>query len=334
MVAPAPTGPEIDTYTPPSGLTLGASDAAVVLGLHPYADSTPWKVWAEQCGMIAYRGGADNAVKRRGKRAEAMIGLEYADSTKCQIMPNTAKWPVYPWLHATPDFLASDGPEIVSMGIAAVRWFVEAKSVRIDEWGDEPPPHVLIQALLQRAAGRAASIVRTDVVAWFTMSDEFRTFPVQADVALEDRLIVRMWSWYRRHVIAGEPPPVDDRAATGRVMAQVYSAVTGSTVTASNADVERLRQLAVIREQMGRLEERKTLLENELRASIGGAVRLLHPVTGKPLASWTQESRARVDWGAVMRDHFALVDRYRTGERVRRLNILKAGKETGGSDDE
>lgn len=336
---------DIDKYNPHEHgrHTVGASDVPVILGLSPYSNASPWKTWGELAGLLPYREGGDTRAQRRGKLSEALIGANYAETKPALVLPNSMRFVgALPWMHATPDFdCRQPGQEWPMNGDTTITgvpmtwaqditdwggsWFMEAKSSREDPWEDlrYERPDYWLQASWQAQCGHRGGV---DLAAWFTIRDEFRTYWVPRDFDLEARMRARVWAWYERHVVDGYPPEVDDRAVTGRIMARIYQKVTKEPVTAQDTDRERLRQLSAIQDEIARLQQAETLLQNQIRARIGPHQRLVD-AKGKNLASWSIESKPRIRWGDMVRENPELADRYRTGDRPRRLTVTKRGKE-------
>ena len=300
---------------------MGGSDVAVILGLAPWADATPWKVWAELCGLIPYRQRTDDTpAKKLGRTLEAAVLAMYCEEAQLYVQPNLAQEPhegPYPWMHATTDGYACPVSDKAVAGTEPeTAHSVDAKINGMEIW-DQLPIYYLTQGVWTNlCTGRT----RTDFAVLHLRSRQLQVYPVERDEEIEQGTMQKVWDWYERHVVRGEVPEVDGSQATARIMAQVYSKVTGEDVPASAREIQQIRQLRAINEQMAALKLKKTRLENELRKTIGENNRLVDD-EGRTVASWTQERQGRVQWGQLIRDHPTLANAYRSKDKPRTLRL-------------
>lgn len=273
--------------------TVGASDVPVILGLAPWADASPVKLWAELSGLIPYRDGTDDTpAKQMGRRLETTVLGMYADHAGVYVQPEQERYQAaHDWMHATPDAW--------SCTLEALEWMkenggtdpigmrnVEAKvALRDGVWEIEPAYYtaqVMWQNVCTARNGGSLAVL-------FLLPFKFRVYEVPRDYLLERALIAKVWSWYDRHVNGGVVPEMDDSKAAARTLARVHRNLTGSKAAIADwRDIQRVQRVRDIREEMGRLESEKQKLTNELRAvtAAASATVLRHP-GGKDLARWS-----------------------------------------------
>lgn len=181
---------------------LGASDAAPVLGLSPYA--TALEVYLDKLGMLPEQ---ETAPMRWGLKLEEAIATAYEEETGRALHPpgDPIWWhPEVPWMFASPDRIHSNGEERL----------VELKTARTAEgWGcpgtDEVPAHYLVQVQHQMACTGA----RVADLAVLVGGSDFRVYTVAWHPRLIDTLIERLgafWAALQKRE-PPEPLPPDPR---------------------------------------------------------------------------------------------------------------------------
>lgn len=260
--------------------TIGSSDIASILGLSAW--SSPMQTWARLTGLVARYDSNQTKVTTRGNRMEAAlvnwrnedIGAAvpvYRGPVIGRDKPWTAYAP-YEWAHSRPDawYGPDDAPTLI-----------EAKTVRRfddDEWGAagsaDIPAYYLAQVLWQMGTARLGGrpVVACDLVAFSPMSEDYRVYVIPYDDARFRALLAKVDAWRQRHVIGGEPPPVDGHDATTAILARVYpGGIARKEVEPSDADIVTARRLRTVKDQIEALEAEATLLGNTLRERIGQA---------------------------------------------------------------
>lgn len=176
---------------------IGASDAAAVLGISPYA--SPYDVWAVKTGRAEEFSGNDTT--RAGNRLESMLlddaEKELGDLDRNVFIPGPAGTPIGATLDA----------QVISTGE-----IVEAKTSGmtggpvVGDWGepgtDRIPDHYLVQVQLQMWVARAE---RAHVFAYLGNVMPKR-FAVEYDHTLAMAIAEQLSDWWTRHVIADVPP--------------------------------------------------------------------------------------------------------------------------------
>lgn len=287
---------------------LGASEVAAVLGLSPWM--TPWDVYVRKTGM--YDQAATTSAQRRGQRLEAAVIDWYAEETGTTIVERGTDY-LHPrvgpesWMLATPDAIGVDeaGPLLV-----------EAKTTRrLDGWGqagtDQVPIYYAAQIAWQLAVvGPGANIGRADLAVYCAISDEFRVYHLRRDRALEDALIGRCRAWWERHVVGGEPPPLDGSNGASVWLTQRFPHHTASMRDATAAEVALLHELRKARAVEQAAGVRRAALEADIKMALGNAEGLS---CSAGRVTWrTQRGARRVEIDRLRADHADLIATYTT----------------------
>lgn len=263
---------------------LGGSDAPVLTGDDPW--TSPYDLWLEKMG----EGGPerDSAVMRWGKRVEQVAAEIYVEETGRRIyQPDPEKvrrHRRYPFLGAHPDRLVRGEKRVVEVKSSWRPW-------------DAVPDRVTVQ--VQHTMG----VLGYDVadVALLTGFAGFKVYEIPRDDLMIERLFAVERAWWARHIVAGEPP-----ARTGRYR----DAVMGKDVMpASFMQADKVGELRYVRDATARLKARESNVEDWIKDSMAGALRLDgkdfgFTVTWKPWSKVTDET----DWRAVAAGYRAVIE--------------------------
>ena len=189
-----------------------------------------------------------------------------------------------PWMHARPDFFVTSDDS---------KWLLEIKSTRKFDhrWGfsgsNGVPPYYAAQCVWQMAV---TGDERCDLAAFATMSDEYRSYNIYRDEAVESRIIEYVREWYDKHIKNGAPPDVDGSTACSKSLAKLFEQESKTFIEPSESHIDLAKQLKEIRRQCAELDEEKRTLENQLKEQIGTA----YGIAG--VATWSQSKpRNRFD---------------------------------------
>lgn len=194
---------------------IGASEVAAVLGISPYADATPFAVWAR---LTQGYQRPEAPELTAGTYLERAVADWYADQHASQVVVTHStgtRHPDHDWLSATPDREVCDG---------SASWLLECKTDRDrDAWGtpgtDQIPAHVAAQVQTQLAC---TGYPHCDVAVLFKARDEFACYTVTRDEVVIAHIIRECGAWYARHVIGGEMPALDGGNAAAAYLKQRY----------------------------------------------------------------------------------------------------------------
>ncbi len=209
---------------------IGASEVAAVLGISPYADATPFAVWARLTQGYQRPDAPELTAGTYLERAVA-DWYEHQFGDHLEVHPAEARpHPMHAWLSATPDRMVNAS--------GGVNWLLECKTDRDrDAWGepgtDQVPVHVAAQVQAQMAC---MEMRRCDVAVLFKSRDEFACYTVTRDDAVIDHIIRECGAWYTRHVTGGEMPALDGGNAAAAYLRKRYPG--GAPLAVAN-DVQR-----------------------------------------------------------------------------------------------
>ncbi|MGL4298575.1 MAG: YqaJ viral recombinase family protein [Candidatus Neomicrothrix subdominans] len=261
---------------------IGASDIAALLGLSPW--SSPFAVWADKLALLPDEDLSDDDPREFGRRAEAMLGPWFADSTGLHLA-GTQPWasnPAEPWMLATPDGVVVGRP---NSNIDDALGGLEIK-VEFDHrpW-DDIPPHYQAQGQWQMAVTGWERV-------WFAVlhGRRFRVYELKRDQADIDMMTDRARTFWLDHVLARVAPPIDGSDATADVLRTLYpNADKGQTVELGIEAIE-LRDAYVDAKATAKdAEARAQAVANEIKAVMGEA----YEATAAGSRVWTLGTQTR-----------------------------------------
>lgn len=289
---------------------IGASDAAIVLGVSPYG--TPWSLWESK---RATANDNRSAVLQRGHRWEPSVLAEYADESTHEVLSPDIACQVprgsivvvanrrLPWLRQSPDAFAIDrsgelGQVEAKTALQAHLWSPEPGIV-IDRWDDAHadivPAHYAVQGYTQLIVSELPWVDLCALVprgGWLGIRWVRLLRDPETQNAIEDALT----QWRERHLVGGEPPPLDGSDACNRYLAKRYPSLSGKAKPsrlASHDELLLMLELANLRAQQKLIDARADELRNTLLEKAQG-FRLLAGGHGKAPYGQPQQSDGRV----------------------------------------
>ena len=276
---------------------IGGSDAAAIIGVSPWR--TPLDVYLDKTGQGVEQ--ADSDPMLWGRLLEPVVRQRYADVTGREVLvpdvPNgIVVHPSIPYMLTTLDGYV-DG---------AVRRVVEVKTARSGaDWGepgsDEIPDYYLPQVQHYLAV---TGFSVADIAVLIAGSD-FRIYTVEANPEFQE-LLIAAESVFWDHVQNGIPPAPVCAADVLRM----YPRDDGRSVVASDDVLADMELAAALRQSIksaeleleGDKKEGVLGVMDRIKTAIGQASSLLHPTTGKPIATWkAAKDGTETDWEAVAR---------------------------------
>jgi putative phage-type endonuclease len=295
---------------------IGGSDAAAIVGLSPY--SGPMRVWLEKRGLI--EGADESEAMLWGSLLEGSIADEFERRTGLRVVARQAlrMHPEHPWMRCTLDGLVAEhehDPADLALGI------FESKSAGDGfAWGDEPPPHALLQVQHSLAV---TGLER----AWVAVLHggrggmQLRTYELEADAELQAYLIEEERAFWQL-VETGKPPPADSSEETAAALRAAYAEpVKLSSVDLPGRALDLVQQYRSAKEDERAAAARAALAQNELMSLLGEAE--IGLLDGAELVTWRQYESKRVDLDALRDKHPKLVARFTRTDRSRRFAIRK-----------
>ena len=250
---------------------LGASDAAVVLGISPYRSA--FELWEQLTGRTSAPEETDRMA--RGKRFEALARAWVAERTGWRIVQvhRTIRDPRWPHL-----FCHLDG-----------RFPGRHRTLQIKtRWAnfEDVPLHVQAQVQMEMALAHATEAT----VAVMTFEDLFlHEVPFEPETAYP--MLDRLEAWYVRHVV-GDEPPIDDSDAYRRYLGA--TSPEGEARDATSAEIELIDGIRLARKAAASAENEEAELKSRLMESMAGTSELLGQ--GFHLTWRRSKGRTKVDW--------------------------------------
>ena len=238
---------------------IGASEAAMALGLNPYPNATPLDLWMLKKGLKVTE---ETQAMRIGSRLEPIVAEMYQDATGFELVqPFTMLYPKNPIIYATPDRIVKGKNKGLEIKTANARM--------AENWGeegtDEIPQQYLIQCILCMAV--------TDLPEWDVAvligGQDFRIYNIQRDVDLENSIIERLLEWWETYIIKNQEPDINSSKSYAEYLAIKYPK-NFKSLKEADADAEQLIQrLGDVRDSLKSFEEQEETIKNLLKNYIG-----------------------------------------------------------------
>lgn len=263
--------------------TIGASDAAKVLGIGPY---DCWSFWARKRDADVVEA-EDTVATRRGKHMESAVLGFYGDESGNDVIQPGAYFGQpghlvtlaninFPWLRESPDAFARDcegelGHVEAKSAADGTTWTRE-KGIVIDRWekGSESllPPHYAIQAYVQLAV---TELPWNDVCVLLMKSEpELRWVRLLRDESTQSAIVKALAAWREKHLIQGEPPPIDGSEACNRYLARHFTpAEKRAPRIATPEEARKMRRIDRRRTYIAAAKKQIDVYTNELVVSAG-----------------------------------------------------------------
>lgn len=242
--------------------TLGASEVPAVLGLDRYR--TPLDIFLLKRGLVAPFQG--NEFTEWGLRIEPAIRQKVAEQLGVTIeIPGTLIHPSEPWASASPD-----GACLVDGERTTVELKNKGARQRV-KWGepgtDQVPHDIAAQVQWQMLVG---GFERAIVGVLFGGS-EFATFELRPRPDLTDLIFSQCRDFWLINVVGGVEPAIDGSQRATEYLKAKFAEHSDELLPATREIETQVRTLKKVRESIDALEEQKSAIENQLRATIGAA---------------------------------------------------------------
>jgi putative phage-type endonuclease len=268
--------------------SIGASEAAAVLGLNPYR--TALDVWQEKTGRVAATS-SDSKWSRLGNALEPVVADLYAAQTGFELrdLATTLVHADRP-IHGTPDriVMTRDAARVVEIKTA---W----NSRTIGAWGEEGtdavPDHYRVQGVIYMAL---TALDRCDF-ALFAAGD-LKVYTIHRDHEVERETLDRLSDWWATYVVADVAPPVNSGADLDALKRR-WTASSGVMLKAGPMAIEIAREYAEAVAAAEAASERADLAKARLQEAIADA----DGIEGATFrATWKfAKGASRVDWESV-----------------------------------
>lgn len=265
---------------------LGGSDAAAALGLDPYR--SPYALWAEKTGRLDAAAEEESEPMLMGRLLEPVVLGRYADKhpeAHLQPTPGLIRAAGVKWLLGTPDAIRG-------------RWEpVEAKAPGYDfarEWDEEDLPlRYRVQTYIYGAILGASRGVVVAIIG----GQRYEEREIDFSPDSTEKLLDRLGTWWERHVVADNPPPIDPHASTTAALRAMYAGDPEETAILAPEMAEDLRRYWGAHRAVDAAGKLKDLYANRLRAALGNAAAAWLEGEGseKPAVTWTPGTERRVN---------------------------------------
>lgn len=258
---------------------IGASIVSRIL-------TAPWEALETLTGEAAPHDAATLRAFARGHRWEAMVLAEYAatknvvalDAGSAYGFPGSlviVSHPAHEWACCSPDAVTVDpdlGPGLVECKTDAggMGWAEEDCTLRTaaDYHSGLAPSGYVTQAYWQMAV---TGVPFCDLVCLLPRY-ALRIVRVLADPDTHADLLSTVGEWRERHLVRGEPLPVDGSEACTRALTRRFPGATGKDLRAATAhEAAMVRRYAGVKAEIKRLEADADQLRNEIAEGLGDA---------------------------------------------------------------
>lgn len=280
-------GPTREQWIADRATYAGGTDAAAILGVHPYKSS--YEVWCEKLGLVQRQ---ESPAMRFGRMAESMVVDMYAEQFGFGFEESgVVRHPERPFLAGNPDRLFKDRP-----GILEVK--TTKDNFTGDGWGepgtDQVPKHYLIQGvyylMLTNREFCDFALFRRDTC-------EVLQYRVWRDMELESTIVSRVVQWWERHVVGGDPVDPDGSESASELIKAQLPKGNGLEIAATPEVEEWIANLIRVKAQIKEFEALEVGLSNRIKLFMGEASALTS-VHGK--VTWkNNKDSTETDWQAL-----------------------------------
>jgi predicted phage-related endonuclease len=305
MTAPTiQTFPDRASWLAARRLTIGSSDAPIILGLGHRAESGARKsllsLWAEKRGLVdepeqdSVRLRAGHYLERPTEaEARFVDGSLFIEPFNHYAERQCPHEPVIGWATlvdgiraATPDLMVLHPERPVRP-----RGAMEVKTVEAfaaDDWTDGPSAYSLVQLHHQLIVGGWSE---GWIAAWIGFG-RFELHHVEKDPELTELILEREDEFWR-HVQQDIEPRADASESASRTLRKLHPRDSGEVIRVESAELAAAAaDLLTIKAKLKDLGEQELAIENALKQQIGDATELVVVNDGEPAAkfSWKYSS--------------------------------------------
>jgi len=281
---------------------IGGSDAATLLYLNPY--KTPYELWQEKTGQVIPEDISEKFAVKRGNDMEALVCKWFSEETDlvAHRVNKTLTNPDFPFMvgHIDRRIVGKkEGLEAKTANWRMAMHFGEAGT-------DDVPPYYLIQCLHY--------MIVTGWRVWHLAADiggDFKIYRIEYDEELGNFLSEKIRTWWTDHILKGiEPDP-----KTGVEIDLAYPTATQLAIDASEEIALIHGELKTVHAEIKKLKAHDDGLRNQIKASMGDAVALMHD--GKKIATWSNSDRSQFNRKSFDQAHPGLYEEYSSPKSIR-----------------
>ena len=316
---------EKESYATSRANGIGGTDAAAILGLSPY--KRPIEIYEGKVNPGA-QPELDKECLYWGSALEPIVRERYAERFGVAVTAPADLAAIFPNSRPWRDSTLIVGPEPWMLG-APDGWIPSAKSGleikcssrKGDDWGpegsDEVPAHYFAQASWYAAV--------CDARGWnfgvLFSGNTLAQYRIERDLAFERDMVEVARSFWFDNIVKRVEPPIDQSESYGKYLARKFSLNTGKILQPTPDILHWASEMKVAEDQEKMAGESKQFANNQLRALIGDAQKVVTPLG---TVSWVRpEKKPVTDEKAAMIELAALYDDTRAGNAISSADVIK-----------
>ncbi|MBM7634039.1 YqaJ viral recombinase family protein [Geomicrobium sediminis] len=276
---------------------IGGSDAAAVLGISKY--KTPFEVWHEKSEDYVPNTDDPSEAAYFGNLLEDVVAEEFARRTGKRVRRKN-----FMLQHSEHPFMIADVDRVV-VGEDAILECKTANQFLAKDWdGEEVPDAYLVQvqhylAVTGKSKAYFAVLIGGQRFVWKE---------IDRDEELIHMIIQQEKRFWEDHVVTGIAPALDGSSAAERYIKEKYPESDGEkVVNLGKSDLENLKQLEHIKEQIKLLDVQKAEIENNIKQQMKDAETAL---TTEYKVVWKNVVRRGIDTTRIKKEKPELYDQY------------------------
>jgi len=266
---------------------IGGSDVAALVGLSKW--KSPYALWLEKTGQVPEQEIGEAAYW--GTVLEPIVAGEFAKRTGHTVLdtPGTLQHPDIPYMLVNPDRLVCDttcgthavyGEEVAGCDGCALLEIKTTSAYNADEWRNDSVPFA---AALQCQHAFAVTGLSKAYVPALIGGQKFVLAEVHRDEELIDMLI-KMEADFWRRVIEMDPPDIDGRDSTTKLISRLYKVESDKVVELPDDFNELVAQREAAKAEADAAKELADQAANRVRALLGPAE--VGTVNGEVAVTW------------------------------------------------
>jgi len=283
---------------------LGGSDAAAILGVHPYKSA--YAVWADKRGLLSDDG--DNEAMRQGRDLEEYVARRFCEKTGKRVQRLNAflRHPEHDWMTANIDRRV--------VGERAGLECKTSKDLHLKRYRNGEYP---IEYYCQCQWYMAVTGWPVWHLAVLVYGTDLLTYEIPRDEEDVSALMQAGGAFWMQYVQAGIQPPTDGSASTERALSEVFAASDGRCIDLVQA--ETVEEYIRLKGEQRTLEERLRELSNGLKSAMGEAERM---EGGGLRVDWKSVPRRTLDAKRLRAEHPEIdFDKYTVVTHTRRFEV-------------
>lgn len=290
---------------------IGGSDAAALLGLHPYR--TALDLYLDKVGLTPDDDTAGEAAYW-GTMQEPLVAQRFA-----ALYPYTVENPTTMWRHPTEPFMLANVDRVLTDPAHPDRGpgLLECKTTSAflrKHWGEhQAPDHYLIQVQHYLAV----TGYQWAFLAVLIGGQRFLAVEVPRDDVFIDQLIAAERAFWDR-VQRRDPPPLDGSDAATHLLKHLYPTAHDVTTLLPPEALSLAEAWMAAKQREKAIHQELQDAQNRLEALMGSAA---HGVVGPYRVEWPSRTRHSLDAKALERDHPDLCPPYQRTTTYRAFEV-------------